>query len=258
MKIASWNVNSLGMRLARLVDWLAAQRPDIVCLQETKIEDDKFPVEPIAAAGYQSFYAGQKTYNGVAILVRSGIDVADVVAGVDDFVDEQKRLLAATIAGMRIVCAYVPHGQVVDSDKYRYKLAWCEALAAHLKNALAQYPWLIVAGDLNVAPDDRDVHDPELWSGQIMCSEGERAAFRAFLATGLVDSFRLFEQPPKTFSWWDYRQLAFPKNAGLRIDHILLSTPLTGRCMSSRIDREARKGQKPSDHAPVSIELRDA
>jgi len=257
MKLASWNVNSLNMRLARLQDWLAAHRPDVVCLQETKLEDAKFPTAPIDAAGYQSFFAGQKTYNGVAILARKGLEVADVVAGIDDFIDEQKRLISATVAGIRVVCAYVPQGQVVDSEKYRYKLAWCEAVAAHLKNALAQHPLLAVAGDFNVAPDDRDVHDPALWAGQIMCSDAERAAFRALLAIGLADSFRLFEQSPKTFSWWDYRQLAFPKNAGLRIDHILLSTSLAERCLSCRIDREARKGQKPSDHAPVSIELRD-
>jgi exodeoxyribonuclease III len=257
MKLASWNVNSLNVRLARLIDWLAANDPDVICLQETKIEDVKFPVAPIEAAGYQVFYAGQRTYNGVAILVRKGLGVVDIVPGVDDFVDEQKRLIAATVAGIRVICAYVPNGQVVDSEKYRYKLTWCEAVGAHLKNALARHPLLIVAGDFNVAPDDRDVHDPALWAGQIMCSDAERAAFRSFLAAGLVDSFRLFEQPPKTFSWWDYRQLAFPKNCGLRIDHILLSTPLTGRCLSCRIDRNARKGQKPSDHAPILVELRD-
>jgi exodeoxyribonuclease-3 len=258
MKLASWNVNSLNVRLPRLLDWLAANSPDVMCLQETKIEDAKFPVAPLDEAGYVAHFAGQKTYNGVAILARHGLEVADVIAGVDDFVDEQKRLLAATIAGIRIVCAYVPNGQTVDSEKYRYKLAWCEAVAAHLKNALARHPALAMAGDFNVAPDDRDVHDPALWAGQILCSEPERAAFRAFLAVGLADSFRLFDQPPATFSWWDYRQLAFPKNRGLRIDHVLLSTPLAERCTGSRIDRSARKGERPSDHAPVIVELRDA
>jgi exodeoxyribonuclease-3 len=257
MKLASWNVNSLNVRLPRLLDWLAANGPDVVCLQETKIEDAKFPVTPLDAAGYVAHFAGQKTYNGVAILARRGLDVGDVIAGVDDFVDEQKRLIAATIAGVRIVCAYVPNGQTVDSEKYRYKLAWCEAVAAHLKNALARHPALAMAGDFNVAPDDRDVHDPALWAGQILCSERERAAFRAFLAAGLADSFRMFDQPPGTFSWWDYRQLAFPKNRGLRIDHILLSGPLAERCVARRIDRNARKGEKPSDHAPVIVELRD-
>ena len=258
MKLASWNVNSLNIRLARLLDWLAANTPDVVCLQETKLEDAKFPVEPLDAAGYASYYAGQKTYNGVAILARHGLEVGDVVAGIDDFVDAQKRLIATTIAGVRVICAYVPNGQVVDSEKYRYKLAWCEAVGAHLKNAVARHPALVIAGDFNVAPDDRDVHDPALWAGQIHCSEPERAAFRSILAAGLADTFRLFEQPPKTFSWWDYRQLAFPKNHGLRIDHILLSTLLVERCSSCRIDRNARKGEKPSDHAPVIVELRDA
>jgi exodeoxyribonuclease III len=258
MKLASWNVNSLSVRLPRLLDWLAANSPDVVCLQETKLEDAKFPVAPIDAAGYTAHYAGQRTYNGVAILVRHSLEATDVIAGVEDFVDEQKRLIAATVGDIRIVCAYVPNGQTVDSDKYRYKLAWCEAVAAHLKNALARHSALAVAGDFNVAPDDRDVHDPALWAGQIHCSEPERAAFRAILAAGLADSFRMFDQPPKTFSWWDYRQLAFPKNHGLRIDHVLLSSPLAERCLSSRIDRNARKGEKPSDHAPVIVELRDA
>jgi exodeoxyribonuclease-3 len=258
MKLASWNVNSLTVRLPRVVDWLGANAPDVLCLQETKLEDAKFPVAALAAAGYASHFAGQKTYNGVAILVRRPLEAADVVAGIDDFVDEQKRLIAATVGGIRVVCAYVPNGQAVGSEKYRYKLAWCEAVAAHLRNALARHPALAMAGDFNVAPDDRDVHDPAAWAGQVLCSEPERAAFRGLLATGLVDSFRLFDQPPKTFSWWDYRQLAFPKNHGLRIDHVLLSTPLAARCTSSRIDRNARKGEKPSDHAPVIVDLRDA
>jgi len=258
MKLVSWNINSLNVRLPRLLDWLSANAPDVICLQETKLEDAKFPVGPLEVAGYASHFAGQKTYNGVAILVRRGLDATDVMAGVDDFVDAQKRLIAATIAGVRVVSAYVPNGQSVDSDKYRYKLAWCEAVAAHLKNALAKYPSLVIAGDFNVAPDDRDVHDPALWAGQVLCSEPERSAFRAFLDAGLVDSFRLFDQPPKTFSWWDYRQLAFPKGHGLRIDHALLSAPLAARCTSSLIDRNARKGKQPSDHAPVIVGFRDA
>jgi exodeoxyribonuclease-3 len=258
MKIVTWNVNSLNIRLPRLLDWLAANSPDVVCLQETKLEDAKFPVAAIDAAGYTSHYAGQKTYNGVAILVRHGRAVGDIAAGIDGFVDEQKRILAATVDGIRIISAYVPNGQAVDSDKYRYKLAWCEAVGALLRDTLLHHPTLAIAGDFNVAPDDRDVHDPALWAGQILCSEPERAAFRNFLAAGLADSFRLFDQPPKTFSWWDYRQLAFPKNHGLRIDHILLSAPLAERCASSRIDRNARKGDKPSDHAPAIVELRDA
>jgi len=257
MILAAWNVNSLNIRLPRLVEWLAANKPDVVCLQETKLEDHKFPVVDIAAAGYAAHFAGQKTYNGVAILVREGLAATDVVAGVPGRPDEQKRVIAATIAGIRVINLYVPNGQAVDSDKYRYKLDWCGAIAGYLRDVLSRHPNLAVMGDFNVAPEDRDVHDPALWAGQVLCSEPERAAFRLFLAAGLKDSFRLFEQPPKSFSWWDYRQLAFPKNHGLRIDHILLSPPLAARCMSSRIDRNARKGLKPSDHAPILVELRD-
>jgi exodeoxyribonuclease-3 len=258
MLIAAWNVNSLNMRLPRLLAWLAANRPDIVCLQETKLEDAKFPVLETTAAGYTAHFAGQKTYNGVAILVRSDLAASDVAMGIPGFDDEQKRVIAATIAGIRIVGVYVPNGQAIASDKYHYKLAWYAALADMLRAELARHPALAVLGDFNVAPEDRDVHDPALWAGQVLCSDPERAAFRALLDAGLADSFRLFEQPEKTFSWWDYRQLAFPKNNGLRIDHILLSPPLASRCAASRIDRAARKGEKPSDHAAVLVELRDA
>jgi len=193
----------------------------------------------------------------VAILVRSDLAASDVAMGIPGFDDEQKRVIAATIAGIRIVGVYVPNGQAVASDKYRYKLAWYAALADMLRGELARHPALAVLGDFNVAPEDRDVHDPALWAGQVLCSDPERAAFRALLDAGLSDSFRLFEQPERTFSWWDYRQLAFPKNNGLRIDHILLSPALASRCAASRIDRAARKGEKPSDHAPVLVELRD-
>jgi len=254
--LAAWNVNSLNVRLPRLVDWLAAQRPDVVCLQETKLEDAKFPAAALLAAGYHAHFAGQKTYNGVAILVRDGLAATDVRVGIDGYADEQKRVIAATVAGIRVVNVYVPNGQAVDSDKYRYKLAWLPALAAMLRAELARNPALAVLGDFNVAPEDRDVHDPALWAGQVLCSEPERAALRDVLAVGLVDSFRLFDQPEKSFSWWDYRQLAFPKNHGLRIDLVLLSAALAARCTGSRIDRSARKGEKPSDHAPVLVELK--
>ena len=257
MKLVTWNVNSLNVRLPRLIDWLRANAPDVVCLQETKLEDAKFPVEALRQAGYASAFAGQKTYNGVAILTREGLAVADVAPGIDGFDDAQKRVIAATVEGIRVVCVYVPNGQAVGSDKYAYKLDWCRAAAAHLRDALSRHPQLAMAGDFNVAPDDRDVHDPALWEGQVLCSEPERAAFRDFLAAGLSDSFRLFDQPPKVFSWWDYRQLAFPKNRGLRIDHVLLSEALAARCTSSRIDRDARKGEKPSDHAPAIVEIAD-
>jgi len=255
--ISAWNVNSLNMRMPRLLAWLAANRPGVVCLQETKLEDAKFPVLETTAAGYTAHFAGQKTYNGVAILVRNDFEASDVAIGIPGFDDDQKRVIAATVAGIRIVGVYVPNGQSVDSDKYRYKLAWYAALAGMLRAELARYPALAVLGDFNVAPEDRDVHDPALWAGQVLCSDAERAAFRALIDAGLSDSFRLFDQPEKTFSWWDYRQLAFPKNNGLRIDHILLSPALASRCAASRIDRAARKGEKPSDHAPVLVELRE-
>jgi exodeoxyribonuclease III len=253
MKIASWNINSLSIRMPRLLDWLAANRPDILALQETKLEDARFPAMEIAAAGYEAIFYGQKTYNGVAVLSRTR--AADVRPDMPEFPDDHKRVLAATIGDVRFVCLYAPNGQSVGSDKYQYKLRWLAAATSYIRNELARYPRLAVVGDMNIAPEDRDVHDPVLWREQIMCSEAERAPFREWLATGLKDAFRLFDQPDRTFSWWDYRQLAFPKNHGLRIDHILLSRALAAACTSCRIDRQARKGQKPSDHAPVVAEL---
>ena len=254
MRLVTWNVNSLAVRLPRLLGWLATNTPDVVCLQETKLEDAKFPLIDIEAAGYRAHYCGQRTYNGVAILVREGLVAEHVTMGLAGF-EDQKRLIAATIDGVRIVCAYVPNGQSVASDKYVYKLAWCKALTAALREALQSYPELVLAGDMNIAPEPRDVHDPVAWEGSVLFSEPERAVFRDWLALGFADGFRLFEQPPNTFSWWDYRMLAFPKNRGLRIDHILLSPALARRCTASNIDRNARKGEKPSDHAPVIVEL---
>jgi exodeoxyribonuclease III len=254
--IATWNVNSLNVRLPRLLDWLAAAQPDIVGLQETKLPDAKFPRGELADAGYASHFAGQRTYNGVALLVRDGTGpVADVVTALPDFADEQKRVIAATVGDTRFVDFYVPNGQSVDSDKYRYKLDWCRAATAFLAEESSRHPRLAVAGDFNIAPEDRDVHDPDLWRGQVLVSEPERAVFRDWTGLGLKDSFRLFDQPEKTFSWWDYRQLAFPKNHGLRIDHILVSPALAARCTACRIDRNARKGERPSDHAPVIAEI---
>jgi len=256
LKLATWNVNSLNVRLPRLLDWLPAAQPDVLCLQETKMEDPKFPHDELARTGYAAHHAGQRTYNGVALLVRDGLGPAmDIVTALPDFADEQKRVIAATIGGVRVINFYVPNGQAVDSDKYRYKLAWGAAATHFLRAEIARNPRVAVAGDFNVAPEDRDVHDPAAWAGQVLCSEPERALFRDWLALGLADSFRLFDQPPQTFSWWDYRQLAFPKNRGLRIDHILLSTPLAATCGACRIDRNARKGEKPSDHAPVIAEF---
>lgn len=255
MKIAAWNVNSLKVRLPQLLEWLAAQHPDVVCLQETKLEDHNFPHNDIKAAGYHVVFSGQKTYNGVALLAREA--PTDVVCGNPLFPDPQKRLIAATVRGVRVVCAYIPNGQEVGSEKYAYKLSWLDALHAWIGELLSKHPLLALAGDFNIAPADCDVHNPAAWAGQILCSEAERAAFAHLLALGLKDSFRLFEQPEKSFSWWDYRMLGFQRNQGLRIDHILLSAPLAERCTTAGIDREMRKRERPSDHAPVTADIAD-
>jgi len=251
MKIATWNVNSLKVRLPHLLGWLAEQQPDVVCLQETKQQDADFPHAELQAAGYHSVCSGQKTYNGVAILSRDPI--ADVRTGIPDFADEQKRVIAATIADVRIVCVYVPNGQSVDSDKYQYKLNWLAALTAWLKDELAKHPKLALLGDYNIAPEDRDVHDPQAWQGNVLVSEPEREAFKGLAALGLRDAFRLFEQDAKSYSWWDYRMLAFRRNQGLRIDHILISEAL--QCTACVIDKAPRKLERPSDHTPVIAEV---
>jgi len=257
MKVASWNVNSLKVRLPHLLDWLARQAPEIVCLQEIKLEDAKFPVKEIEAAGYHCVWSGQKTYNGVAILSRAIL--ADVAAGIPEFPDEQKRIIAATAGNgadaVRVVCAYVPNGQAVDSEKYEYKLKWLAAFRRWLEEELRQNPRLAVLGDYNIAPADDDVYDPSAWEGQVLCSPKEREAFQKLLALGLKDSFRLFTQPAKSFTWWDYRMNGFKRNLGLRIDHILLSSELALQCRACAIDREPRRLQRPSDHAPVMAEF---
>ncbi len=253
MKIVSWNVNSLKVRLPQVLDWLAIEQPDVLCLQETKQEDVNFPLTELNAAGYQCVFSGQKTYNGVAILSKQTLQ--QPTYGIPNFADEQKRVLAATVQGVRIVDVYIPNGQSVDSDKYQYKLAWLKALTTWLKEELKTYPKLALLGDYNIAPEDRDIHEPAAWEGQVLCSAPERAAFQELLALGLKDSFRLFEQPEKTYSWWDYRMNAFRRNRGLRIDHILLSAPLATACKASQIDKEARKVERPSDHAPVFAEI---
>lgn len=253
MKLATWNVNSLKVRLPQLLNWLAARQPDVVCLQETKLTDTNFPRAEIEAAGYQSAYVGQKTYNGVALLSRRPL--TDVSVGIPGFDDPQQRVIAASVDGTRVVCVYVPNGQSVDSDKYRYKLAWLQALADWLKAELARHPKLAVLGDYNIAPEDRDVHDPVAWQGSVLVSEPERAALRKLLALGLHDSFRLFEQPEHTFTWWDYRMAAFRRNMGLRIDHILLSDALASTCTACTVDKDMRRLERPSDHAPVVAEL---
>ncbi len=253
MKLAAWNINSLKVRLPQLLEFLATRSPDVVCLQETKLTDENFPVAEIQAAGYQVVFSGQKTYNGVAILSR--MPLTDICSGIANFDDELKRVIAATVNGIRVVCVYCPNGQSLDSDKYVYKLAWFDALIAWLKDELDRYPKLALLGDFNIAPEDRDVHDPVAWQGSVLVSDAERARFQALQALGLQDSFRLFEQPAKTYSWWDYRMLGFQRNKGLRIDHILLTAPLAQLCTSSIVDREMRKVERPSDHAPVVAEI---
>jgi len=253
MKLATWNVNSIKVRLPQLLDWLAGAQPDVVCLQELKVEDAKFPLAELEQAGYRAAYSGQKTYNGVAILSKAAPQ--DVVAGIPGFADDHKRVLAATVSGVRIVSLYCPNGQAVGSDKYAYKLRWYAALGGYLAAELARHADLAAAGDYNVAPEDRDVHDPKLWEGQVHVSGPERAAWRALLGLGLRDAFRLFEQPEKAFSWWDYRMLAFRRNAGLRIDQILLSATLAARCSACVVDKAPRKLERPSDHAPVIADL---
>ncbi|HQW19763.1 MAG TPA: exodeoxyribonuclease III [Rhodocyclaceae bacterium] len=249
MIIATWNVNSLKVRLPQVLDWLAAQRPDVLCLQETKLEDKSFPLADIEAAGYHAVFAGQKTYNGVAILSRQ--PAQDVARGIPGFEDPQQRVISATIDGLRIVCVYIPNGQSIDSDKYQYKLRWLKALHDWLAGELKKYPRLALLGDYNIAPEDRDVHDPAAWQGQILCSVAERAAFQELIGLGLSDAFRKFEQPEKTYSWWDYRMMGFRRNHGLRIDHILLSPSLAAECTTCTIDKAPRKLERPSDHAPV-------
>jgi len=252
MKIATWNVNSLKVRLHQLLDWLGENRPDALCLQELKMEDKAFPEAEIQAAGYHAVFSGQKTYNGVAILATSKPE--DVTCGIPGFVDEQKRLISATVAGVRIVCGYFPNGQALDSDKFVYKLAWLDALTRWLREeALPAWPDLVLAGDFNIAPEAADAH-PE-WKGKILVSPPERAAFQALTECGLIDTFRLFDQPEHSYSWWDYRMGSFRRNFGLRIDHILVSRTLQDACRACAVDKTPRKLERPSDHAPVALEL---
>jgi exodeoxyribonuclease-3 len=241
------------VRLPHLLDWLAAARPDVACLQETKTEDRNFPLKEIEAAGYHAVYCGQKAYNGVAILARTALE--GVQHGIPDFPDDPKRVIAATVSGVRILNLYAPNGQEPGSEKYSYKLKWYQALTTWLESKLKKYPVLAVMGDLNIAPEPRDVHNPKRWEGKIHFSEPERAAFREVLNVGLKDAFRLFEQPEKQFTWWDYRLNAFARGWGLRIDHILLSPRLAPKCAACTIDLEPRRRERPSDHAPVIAEI---
>ena len=254
MIIASWNVNSLNVRLPHLEEWLRLRGPDVVALQETKLEDGKFPDSALAALGYRSVFSGQKTYNGVAILSRS--PATDVVIGIPGFDDEQRRVIAATVDGVRIIDLYVVNGQSVGSDKYDYKLRWLDAVYGWIAEEMKNHPELVVLGDFNIAPEDRDVHDPLAWNDDsILTSTAERAALRRLSDLGLHDSFRLHNQEAGQFSWWDYRAAGFRRNLGLRIDFVLVSEALKARCTAAVIDREPRTWDRPSDHAPVWVEL---
>lgn len=252
-KLATWNVNSLNVRLPHVLDWLQDNPVDVLCIQETKQEDSKFPYAELGAAGYQSVHAGQKTYNGVAILSRH--EMTEVEHGIFDFEDTQQRVISATINGIRVVCVYIVNGQAVDSEKYMYKMRWLDALTIWLAQELKKYPKLVVLGDYNIAPEDCDCHDPAAWIGQILVSPREREAFQRMISLGLHDSFRLFEQPEKSFTWWDYRMMGFRRNFGMRIDHILVSDALKPFCQNCIIDKTPRKLERPSDHTPVVLTL---
>jgi len=253
VKVASWNVNSLNVRLPHVLDWLEAAQPDILGLQETKLTDEKFPSEAIREAGYEVAYAGQKTYNGVAVLARTPLN--DVVTDLPGIEDPQRRILGATVEGVRLINLYVPNGKAVGSDKYEYKLGWLDKLQAWLADELARHDRVVVVGDFNIAPSDADVHDPEEWHEQILCSTPEREALRQILDLGFTDSFRAFEQPQSSFSWWDYRMNNFKRNRGLRIDLILTSPAVTAELRTSTIERDPRTWDRPSDHTPVVAEF---
>lgn len=253
MKIATWNVNSLKVRLPHVLEWLAANQPDVLVLQEIKQQTEAFPLDEFAAAGYQSVANGQKTYNGVAVVSRSV--ALDPVFELPNLDDPQRRLLAVTIDGVRIVDLYIPNGSEVGSEKYAYKLGWLTALRDYLGDELRRHERLVVLGDFNIAPADEDVHDPEAWGEAILCSPAERQALRELLDLGLRDVFRKFEHPAKTFSWWDYRAAGFRRNAGLRIDLILTTDIMSRACTASYVDKEPRTWDRPSDHAPVVAEF---
>jgi exodeoxyribonuclease-3 len=253
LKIVTWNVNSLKVRLPQLLDFLKEEAPDIVGIQELKCDNEAFPLLDIEAAGYQVSFNGQKTYNGVALL--SKMAQTDVLKDIPDFEDIQKRVIAATINGIRIINLYVVNGQDVNSDKFEYKLKWLCALQAWLKVECSQHEKILVMGDFNIAPEDCDVHDPKLWKDKVLCTVNERDAFQQILKLGLSDSFRLSAQPQNTFSWWDYRNQGFERNDGVRIDHLLISTPLNAQFKSCQVMLKPRQNERPSDHAPVMLTL---
>lgn len=254
MKVATWNVNSLNVRLPHVLEWIGQHQPDVLCLQETKLEDAKFPHARFREAGYHTLFSGQRTYNGVAILSKTPAE--GPLKGVPGFEDDQQRVISATISGVRVVCVYVPNGESMESPKFQYKMKWLAALRTWLTAELERFPLLAVAGDYNIAPEPRDVHDPDLWAAKIHFTPPEREALHALFGIGLVDSFRLFDQPERSYTWWDYRMMAFRRKMGLRIDHILLSPALAPLCTSCAIDIAPRKLERPSDHAPVVAELK--
>jgi exodeoxyribonuclease-3 len=253
MKIATWNVNSLKVRLPHVLDWLATEQPDVLCLQETKLTDENFPADDIRAAGYEVVFSGQKTYNGVATISRSA--ASDIVTDVTDLDDPQRRILGATIDGVRVLNLYVVNGQEVGSEKYAHKLHWLEKVTNYIATQLTDHAHFVVLGDFNIAPADEDVHDPEAWHERILCSTPEREALGRMLELGMKDTFRLFPQEETSYSWWDYRAAAFRRNMGLRIDLILASHALAGQCTACHIDKAPRRLERPSDHTPVVAEF---
>jgi len=253
MKIASWNVNSLNVRLPHVLAWSGDARPDVLALQETKLTDDRFPAEELSAVGYHSIFSGQKTYNGVAVLSRE--PASNPITDIPGLDDPQRRILAVTVGDIRIVNLYVVNGSEVGSEKFEYKIHWLDRVTAWLASELEQYENLVVLGDFNIAPDDRDVYDPEEWREKILCSTPERDALGRILDLGLTDTFRLFGQEEGTWSWWDYRMNMFRRKLGLRIDLVLASAAMAGRCTASYIDIEPRRQERPSDHAPAIAEF---
>ncbi len=252
-KLASWNVNSLKIRLDQVLEWLASSNVDVLALQETKLIDENFPASAFIEKGYHVIFSGQKTYNGVAVISR--YPMTEVITDNPFLEDPQRRILAVTVAGVRLINLYVPNGAALTSDKYQYKLNWLQKVQLFIQEQMVSYPKLAIVGDFNIAPEDRDVHDPAEWQGSVLVSPAEREAFTALLDLGLHDSFRNFEQEEKLFSWWDYRAAGFRRNRGLRIDHILLSRELNALCKQSCIDVAPRRSERPSDHAPVWVEL---
>ena len=255
MQLATWNVNSLNVRLPQVLAWLAANPVDVLALQELKLTDDKFPAQAFAEAGYQAQWFGQKTYNGVALLSKA--PASEVIRNIPGFEDEQSRVLCATIDGVRVIGAYFPNGQEPGSDKFTYKMRWLDALRDWVRAEMVRHPQLVLMGDYNITFDDADVWDPVGLRETIHCTTEERTHLQALIGLGLHDAHRLFEQPPKSFNWWDYRQLGFQKNRGLRIDHILISDAVKARASACTIDRAPRKNPQPSDHAPVVLTLTD-